>query len=88
MALLLSALAMTLIVGVRYLITSGAFAFATRLRHPGLYTGLTPQIRRDQEYAEKLAILQAEIDKGFASGVTKRSVDEIFEDVRKRISAD
>ena len=45
-------------------------------------------IRRDQEYAEKLAILQAEIDKGFASGISKRSVDEIFEDVRKRISAD
>ena len=46
-ALLLSAAAMTLIVGVRYLIASGAFAFATRLRHPGLYTGLTPQIRRE-----------------------------------------
>ena len=46
-ALLLSAAAMTLIVGVRYLLASGAFAFATRLRHPGLYTGLTPQIRRE-----------------------------------------
>ena len=35
-AILFSALAMTAIVGVRYLVTSGAFAFATRLRHPGL----------------------------------------------------
>ncbi|MGH6634436.1 MAG: sterol desaturase family protein, partial [Sphingopyxis sp.] len=38
---------MTLIVGVRYLITSGAFAFATRVRHPGLYRGLETQMRRE-----------------------------------------
>jgi hypothetical protein len=36
-AILLSALAMTLIVGVRYLMASGGFALATRLRQPGLY---------------------------------------------------
>lgn len=47
MPILLSALAMTLIVGVRYLITSGAFAWATHLKHPGLYARLTPQIRRE-----------------------------------------
>jgi len=47
LAILLSAVAMTLIVGVRYLIVSGAFAWATRLRHPGLYARLTPQIRRE-----------------------------------------
>lgn len=46
-ALLLSALAMTLIVGVRYLLASGAFALATRARHPGLYDGLGGQIRRE-----------------------------------------
>ena len=45
--ILFSALAMTAIVGVRYLITSGAFAFATRLTHPGLYRGLEPQMRRE-----------------------------------------
>ncbi|MEI9853013.1 MAG: sterol desaturase family protein [Sphingomonas sp.] len=45
--ILLSALAMTLIVGVRYLLASGAFALATRLRHPGLYAGLDGQIRRE-----------------------------------------
>ena len=38
---------MTLIVGVRYLLTSGGFAWATRLRHPGLYAGLDHQIRRE-----------------------------------------
>ncbi|WP_204324905.1 hypothetical protein, partial [Morganella morganii] len=39
LAILLSALAMTAIVGVRYLLASGGFALATRLRHPGLYRG-------------------------------------------------
>jgi len=47
LAILLSALAMTLIVGVRYLLASGGFALATRLRHPGLYAGLDSQIRRE-----------------------------------------
>lgn len=42
--LLISAVAMTLIVGVRYLLASGAFAWATRLRHPGLYAKLDRQI--------------------------------------------
>jgi sterol desaturase/sphingolipid hydroxylase (fatty acid hydroxylase superfamily) len=46
-AALTSALAMTAIVGVRYLIVSGAFAFATRRRHPGLYRGLDVQMRRE-----------------------------------------
>jgi sterol desaturase/sphingolipid hydroxylase (fatty acid hydroxylase superfamily) len=47
LAILASALAMTLIVGVRYLAASGGFALATRLRHPGLYAGLDAQIRRE-----------------------------------------
>ena len=46
-AILLSAAAMTAIVGVRYLLASGAFALATRARHPQLYAGLDPQIRRE-----------------------------------------
>ena len=44
---LLSALAMTVIVGVRYLVTSGGFALATRFVRPGAYAGLAPQIRRE-----------------------------------------
>jgi lathosterol oxidase len=44
---MLSALAMTLIVGIRYLLTSGVFAWATKLRHPGLYAGLEPQMGRE-----------------------------------------
>jgi sterol desaturase/sphingolipid hydroxylase (fatty acid hydroxylase superfamily) len=46
-AILLSALAMTLIVGVRYLAVSGGFAWATTRRHPGLYAGLDRQMRRE-----------------------------------------
>lgn len=45
--LFLSALAMTLIVGIRYLITSGAFALATSVTRPGLYANATPQIYRE-----------------------------------------
>jgi len=43
----MSAIAMTVIVGVRYLITSGAFAWATRIKHRGLYAGLDKQMRRE-----------------------------------------
>ncbi len=40
-------IAMTLIVGVRYLITSGIFAAVSRRVRPGIYAGLDPQIRRE-----------------------------------------
>ena len=46
-AILLSALAMTAIVGLRYLLVSGGFALATRLRLPGLYAGRRRQIGRE-----------------------------------------
>lgn len=45
--LFLSALAMTAIVGVRYLITSGLFAWMTERLRPGLYAGQDRQIRRE-----------------------------------------
>jgi Delta7-sterol 5-desaturase len=45
--ILLSALAMTVIVGIRYLLTSGAFALATRFKHPELYNGMRAQIGRE-----------------------------------------
>jgi lathosterol oxidase len=43
----LSALAMTVIVAVRYLLTSGAFAWATSRVRPGLYAPLATQIRKE-----------------------------------------
>jgi lathosterol oxidase len=47
LAILMSALVMTLIVGVRYLLTSGGFALATRYVRPGLYAGLDRQVRQE-----------------------------------------
>ena len=47
LALVLSALAMTLIVGLRYLATSGLFAGLTARRFPGRLAGQGPQIRRE-----------------------------------------
>ena len=46
-AIFWSALAMSAIVGVRYLLASGGFALATRVRQPGLYRGLERQMRRE-----------------------------------------
>ena len=45
--LILSALAMSAIVGVRYLAASGGFAWMTKRRLPGLYAGQDSQIRRE-----------------------------------------
>lgn len=42
-----SALAMTAIVAVRYLVTSGAFAWATAKVRPGSHAGLGAQMRRE-----------------------------------------
>lgn len=46
-ALIASAVAMTVIVAVRYVVTSGGFALLTRLRHPPLYQGMRKQIWRE-----------------------------------------
>ena len=45
--LLLSIVAMTVIVGVRYLAVSGGFAWLTKRRFAGLYEGQSTQIRRE-----------------------------------------
>ena len=50
-AILLSALAMSVIVGVRYLLASGGFALATRIRQPGLYRGLERQMGREVRWS-------------------------------------
>jgi Delta7-sterol 5-desaturase len=42
-----SALIMTIIVAARYLVTSAAFAWATRMKHAGLYAGLRAQMKRE-----------------------------------------
>lgn len=47
LAIILSALAMTMIVAVRYFAASGLFSLATARVRPGLYGRLGPQIRRE-----------------------------------------
>lgn len=47
LALVVSIVAMSLIVGVRYLAVSGAFAWLTRRRFPALYDGQGKQIARE-----------------------------------------
>ncbi|MXP27191.1 fatty acid hydroxylase family protein [Altererythrobacter indicus] len=46
-AISLSAIAMTAIVGLRYLLTSGVFAWVTSRKKPGLYRGMNKQIRSE-----------------------------------------
>jgi antitoxin ParD1/3/4 len=45
-------------------------------------------VRRDQEQEEKLRRLQAAIDEGLASGVSKRTIEDIIADRRKRDGLD
>ena len=51
LSLIASTLAMTLIVGLRYLATSGAFAWLTQRVRPGLYHGMRPQMGREVRWS-------------------------------------
>lgn len=42
-------------------------------------------MRRDQEYAQKLQRLQEAIDEGFASGVSEKSVDDVFAELYRKM---
>ncbi len=44
-------------------------------------------IRRDQERTEKIAALQKLITEGIESGMSERTMDEIFEDARRQAIA-
>ncbi|MEY2942496.1 MAG: hypothetical protein RLY97_510 [Pseudomonadota bacterium] len=46
-AILFAAIAMTAIIALRYLLSSGGFAYATHIKRPGLYAGLDAQIRAE-----------------------------------------
>ena len=56
-ALIPSALIMSAIVAVRYLLTSGGFALATHMRRPGLYRGLRQQIGREIGWSLTAALI-------------------------------
>lgn len=80
-AILGSAIAMTVIVGVRYLISSGGFALATRVKHPGLYTGLNPQIRKEIGWSLASAAIYGVPAGVVAWGWANRGWTRIYSDV-------
>jgi hypothetical protein len=51
LALLIVSLAVTVIVALRYLLTSGLFAYATAKMRPGLYDGKGAQIGREVRWS-------------------------------------
>ncbi len=44
-------------------------------------------IRRDQERSEKIAAMQDVVTRSIASGIGKRSMDDIWEEAKTRIKA-
>ena len=57
LAALLGGLAMSVMVAMRYLFASGAFALLTQLVRPGLYAGLDAQIVREIRYSMLAALI-------------------------------
>lgn len=81
-AILLSAVAMTVIVGVRYLLASGAFAWATKLRHPGLYARLDRQIAAEIRWSLLSAAIYGVPAGIVAWGWQNRGWTRIYDDVQ------
>ena len=81
LAILVSAVAMTAIVGVRYLAVSGGFAWWTRRRHPGLYAGLDPQMRRELGWSLASAAIYGVPAGVLAWGWAHRGWTRVYADV-------
>ena len=82
--ILVSALAMSAIVGVRYLIVSGAFAWATERRHPGLYRDRRPQIAREIGWSLASALIYGVPAGIVAWGWRQHGWTRIYEDLHAR----
>ena len=80
-AILLSAVAMSVIVAARYLLASGGFALATRIRHRGLYRGLDPQIRREIAWSLASAAIYGAPAGVIAWGWQNRGWTRIYGDI-------
>lgn len=76
-----SAVAMTLIVGLRYLATSGFFAWLTGKLHPGLYQGLEPQMKREIGWSLASAAIYGAPAGLVAWGWQNRGWTQIYTDV-------
>jgi sterol desaturase/sphingolipid hydroxylase (fatty acid hydroxylase superfamily) len=81
LAVTLSMLAMTAIVGLRYLAVSGGFAWLTRRRHPELYAALTPQIRAEIGWSLTSAAIYGLPAGLLAWGWQERGWTRIYSDV-------
>ncbi len=81
--IVVSALIMTLIVGGRYLLASGAFAWATRVRHPGLYDGLKPQIASEIRWSLASAAIYGIPAGVIAWGWAERGWTQIYTSVER-----
>ncbi|MEC3912277.1 sterol desaturase family protein [Sphingobium sp. CR2-8] len=81
-AIILSALAMSAIVGVRYLLASGGFALATRIRQPGLYRGLERQMGREIGWSLASALIYGVPAGVVAWGWQERGWTRIYTDVQ------
>jgi sterol desaturase/sphingolipid hydroxylase (fatty acid hydroxylase superfamily) len=81
LTLLVSVLAMTLIVGLRYLAVSGAFAFVTQRRFPGLYNGRGLQIRSEIRWSLLSALIYAAPAGVIAWGWQQHGWTRIYSDV-------
>ena len=79
-AITLSALVMTAIVAVRYLITSGLFALATRRVKPGLYDKLNRQIRTEIRWSLASAAIYGAPAGVMAWGWQNRGWTQIYTD--------
>ena len=80
-AIVLSALAMTTIVAVRYVLSSGAFAWITGRVRPGLYGGLRPQIRREIGWSLASAAIYGIPAGVVAWGWAERGWTRIYSDI-------
>lgn len=81
MTILASVLAMTAIIALRYLASSGFFAWLTRRRHRGLYFGLNEQMRREVGWSLASAVIYG-IPAGLAAWAWQtRGWTQIYTDV-------
>ena len=80
-ALILSVFAMTIIVGVRYLAVSGAFAWLTDRRLPGFYDDRSDQIRKEIGWSLASAFIYAAPAGLLAWGWQARGWTRIYADV-------
>ncbi len=79
-AILFSALAMTAIVALRYLATSGLFAWVTGRRLAGHYSGFEPQIRREIGWSLASAAIYGIPAGAVAWGWQERGWTQIYTD--------